>query len=405
MKEEKVTRRRFIKTTSLTAGAGVGLTGLLGCAPKTKALPSIARIGPNESIRIAVVGIRGMGQNHIKAYQSLPKVEVAALCDINTEVLAETGKAFGLGNDALFTDYDKFVGSDIDMVMIATPIPYHTEQTLKALDAGKHVLCEQTMAYTVDECEQVVNAVKKSGLVYMMAENYTYFHYIRQWKKMIDNGRLGEIYYGEAEYIHEIVPLLEKEDGSFFWRAERPPIWYCAHCLGPLLTLMDDRVTKATGAHSGFHRFPERTDKPGFLDMEVGLFMTEKGKTIKILRRQTPVRTHMVYYNLYGTKGSVENGRLGEGGVCYIPDEMGEEKNAETMKYSTVDPDAPEEAKSGGHGASEYYMIRDFIEAVKNGTRPPLDVMRAADFTIPGIIAHEAAMKGGVWMDVPVFNW
>jgi predicted dehydrogenase len=268
------------------------------------------------------------------------------------------------------------------------------------------VLCEQTVAYTVEECEQVLEAVKKSGKQYMMAENYTYFHYIREWKKMIEAGRLGEIVYAEAEYIHEIVNLLEnKEDGSFFWRADRPPIWYCAHCLGPILTLMNDRVIKATGLHSGFHRFPERTDKPGFLDMEVGLFQTEKGKVIKILRSQTPVRPHMVWYTLYGTKGSVENSRFVNNGVLYIKDEMQEEKNAETPEYSTVDPDAPEEAKGGGHGTSEYFMIRDFLESVKNNTRPPIDIIRSIEFTVPGIIAHESALQGGKQMDVPVYSW
>lgn len=357
-----------------------------------------------EKYKIGIVGL-SRGKGFVNVFAAHPDVEVAALCDINEDTLADTGKAFGLSDEKLYTDYDAFVNSDIDIVMIATPIPFHTEETLKALETGKHVLCEQTMAYTVAECEQVVEAVKKSGRIYMMAENYTYFHYIREWKKMIDSGKLGEIYYGEAEYIHEIVHLLEKPDGGFFWRAERPPIWYCAHCLGPLLTLMDDRVVKATGVHSGFHRFPEHRDKPGFLDMEVGLFQTEKGKVIKILRSQTPVRTHMVYYNLYGTKGSVESGRLGQGGVCYIPGEMGGEKNAETPKYSTVNPHAPEEAKGGGHGTSEYYMIRDFLDAVKSNTRPPIDVMRAADFTIPGIIAHESAVRGGQWLDVPIFNW
>jgi len=49
-------------------------------------------------------------------------------------------------------------------------------------------------------------------------------------------------------------------------------------------------------------------------------------------------------------------------------------------------------------------MIRDFIEAIKNNTRPPIDVVRSVDFTLPGICAHEAAMQGGIWVDVPLFG-
>jgi len=147
------------------------------------------------------------------------------------------------------------------------------------------VLCEQTAAYTLDDCERVVNAVRRSGCTYMMAENYTYFHYIQEWRQMVAQGKLGKITYAEGEYIHEIVDLLVDPTTSRpKWRYTRAPIWYCAHCLGPLLTLMDDRIVKATGAQAGRNKHPGETI--AFLDMEVGLFMTQKGSVIKILRSQ-----------------------------------------------------------------------------------------------------------------------
>jgi len=74
-----------------------------------------------------------------------------------------------------------------------------------------------------------------------------------------------------------------------------------------------------------------------------------------------------------------------------------------TAATDITDPNAPEEALRGGHGTSEYYMVRDFIGAIEQNTRPPIDVARALDFTIPGIIAHESAMQGGKWLDVPLF--
>ena len=57
-----------------------------------------------------------------------------------------------------------------------------------------------------------------------------------------------------------------------------------------------------------------------------------------------------------------------------------------------------------GHGTSEYYLVRDFVEAIVNDKKPPIDVVKAIDMTIPGIVAHEAAMKGEVWLDVPHFE-
>ena len=352
--------------------------------------------------KVGIVGL-SRGQGFINVFAAHTEVSITALCDIDTKKLADVGDAFKLPDNARFTDFDDFINADTDIVMVATPIPLHTEHTVKSLEAEKHVLCEQTVAYTIEECAQVVSAVKRTGKIYMMAENYCYFHYIREWKKNVESGRLGEIVYAEGEYIHEIVPLMvDKKTGTYFWRHERPPIWYCAHTLGPILMLMNDRIVKGCGLTSGFKRFPQYNDHPGFLDFEIGLFKTEKGAVIKILRSQVPACPHFVWYSLYGTRGHLENKRVHGEGFLYVVDETPED--GEIFTSSVVDPNAPEEAKKGGHGTSEYYMIRDFISAVENNSRPPIDVIRATEWTIPGIIAHQSAMKGGQWMDVPLLE-
>ena len=83
---------------------------------------------------------------------------------------------------------------------------------------------------------------------------------------------------------------------------------------------------------------------------------------------------------------------------------MPKQPGAQAIECPTVDPDAPAEALSGGHGTSEYYMVRDFVSALERNARPPIDVARAIDFTAPGICAHESALRGGVWIDVPHFG-
>ncbi len=365
-----------------------------------------------QKLNIGIAGLR-RGRGFVSLFAAHPQLNVTALCDLSTDTLSDLGKAFSLPDSALYTDYEQFLAAPMDIVMIATPIRFHAEQTIKALQSGKHVMCEQTAAYTVEDCEAIVQAVKQTGRSYMMAENYSYFHYVRQWQKIVDQGKLGPIYYAEAEYIHEIENLLvDAKTGEYFWRHERPPIWYCAHCLGPLLTLMDDRIVAASGSQAGFHKRPEQSDHLGFLDMEVGLFRTQKGALLKIARSQVAPRyPHTVYYSLYGTKGYVENGRSGSNTEGYLwiegetPDDEKGQRRAEVITCEIVDPDAPEEAKQGGHGTSEYYMIRDFLEAIEKGVHPPIDVMRSMDFTVPGIIAHESAMTDGNWRDVPLFSW
>ncbi|MBZ0297709.1 MAG: Gfo/Idh/MocA family oxidoreductase [Anaerolineae bacterium] len=363
-----------------------------------------------DKIRAGIVGLqRGNGITH--SLQMHPQVEITALCDINTHRLSEIARTFSVADDHLYDNYDNFLNADLDVVVIATPIQIHAEQSIAAMESGKHVLCEQTAAYTIEDCTLLVETVNRTGLKYMMAENYTYFHYIRQWKEQVDQGKLGKIFYAEGEYIHEIVNLLiDPVTKERHWRYTRPPIYYCAHTLGPLLTLMDDRIVKATGVHSGKNIYPQE-EGLGFLDMEVGLFQTEKGAVIKILRSQTAPRHHeVIFYSLYGTKGCIESGRNrteGYGssrGLMYIEGETSRETGAVEIDCPVVDPDAPEEARKGGHGTSELYMVNDFIGSIQNNTKPPIDVIRSIEFTIPGIIAHESAMRGGEWLDVPQFR-
>jgi predicted dehydrogenase len=337
-----------------------------------------------------------------------PDVEIAALCDLDQELLAGKGAEFRVPDAHLYSQFHEFVNAPVDIIVVATPIEYHAEQSIAAMESGKHVLCEQTAAYTVDDCERLVETVKRTGKTYMMGENYCYFHYISEWKQMIEQGKLGQIFYAEGEYLHEIVDLLvDPRTGKRYWRSRRAPIWYCAHTLGPLLTLMDDRIVKATGAHAGRHTYPG--ESIAFLDMEVGLFKTEKGAVIKILRSQVAPRYHdMIFYSLYGTKGFVETGReggwTGTRGRAFLGDGASKETGGQPITCLTSDPNAPAEALKGGHGTSEYYMIRDFVNAIEHRTKPPIDVVRAVDFTLPGILAHEAAMSDGTWIDVPLLG-
>ncbi|GAH05689.1 unnamed protein product, partial [marine sediment metagenome] len=80
--------------------------------------------------------------------------------------------------------------------------------------------------------------------------------------------------------------------------------------------------------------------------MEIGLFRTQKGAVIKILRSQTARRyPHLVFYSLYGTKGVVENGRGKGEGFLYIENEMSKKDGAQAISCSVTDPDAPEGAR------------------------------------------------------------
>jgi predicted dehydrogenase len=182
-----------------------------------------------DRFKVGVVGLN-RGKVFVDLFKSHPKAEVVAICDVNPQLLEKTGRELNLSDKQMFDSFDEFINYPTNIIVIATPIEFHAEQTIKSLEAGKDVLCEQTAAYTVSDCERIVDAVKRTGRIYMMAENYIYFQYVREWKEIIKQGKLGGIVYAENEYLNPIVPLLvDEKTGRFSWRASRAPIWYCAH--------------------------------------------------------------------------------------------------------------------------------------------------------------------------------
>ncbi len=360
--------------------------------------------------KIGLVGVR-RGGNIVDSLRNHPQCEITALCDINSHSLAQMGSSLQLPDSNLFEDFEDFVNADMDVAVVATPIEFHAGQSIAAMETGKHVLCEQTMAYSIEDCLRVIDAAKRTGKTYMMAENYSFYHCVLEWKKKIDAGLLGKIYHAEGEYIHEIVDLLvDPVTGERRWRYPRAPIWYCGHSLGPLLFLMQDRVVRATGVTPGRNMHPDR-ESVSFLDMETGLFLTEKGSVIKILASQTVKRYtkgggYLTWYSLYGTKGFVESGRdPHHEGLEWLEDVDTKEAGARRVHTPFSDPDAPPEARLGGHGTGEYYMVKHFIRSLDEGTLPAFNAVQAADVTIPGLLAHESAMKGGAWIDMPQFGW
>lgn len=349
--------------------------------------------------KIGLVGI-GRGTAYGRVFANNPKTEVVAICDTNEVSLDKSGKDFKLPDNRLFKKYDEFINADFDIAVIGTPIPYHAEQVVKALQNNKHVLSEVTAADTIKGCEQIVEAVKKSKMKYMLAENCNYMHFVRQWKEMIDAGKIGKIIYAEAEYVHEIRDLiLDSGTKEMKWRAQRAPIHYCSHSVGPILYLMDDYIIRCTCMGKDVNIIPNVG--VGAIDVQVALFETSRGVIIKVLRSSVLSRKPaLCHYELYGTKGFIENGleEYDNEGYTYFEDQ---DEISKPMTCSSSDPDAPKEALLGGHGTSEYYIVRDFIRSIESDTTPPIDVIRAMDMTVPGIIAHEAAMKGNIWLDVP----
>jgi len=351
-------------------------------------------------LKVGVVGL-SRGMSFVKMAQLHPTTRLVAVCDLNETRARQVEKSEGL--EAGYTDYERFLEHDLDIVVIATPIPVHVRQAIAALELDRHVLSEVTAVHTLDECEPLIRAVEKSKAKYMLGENCCFWAFIHSWNEIVKQGRVGEIMYAEAEYIHDVRSLMLDKEGQPTWRAGRPPLHYCTHSLGPLLQIMDDRCVSAMALHTGSRMSPE----VGNIDMEVGIFRTEKGSVIKILRGAAVCREPAFhYYSIYGTRGSLENKRPGTGspGTLAYFEDVPNLHDMISIPINDIHPHMGTAARAGGHGTCDYVMFDSFIKSIVEDTPSPIDVYRALDFTLPGICAHISAEQGGRPVEVPVYR-
>ena len=159
-----------------------------------------------EELRVGFSGAP-RAQGFISAFRTVKETEPVALCDVRKAILEKVGKRFGI--EKLYTDYDEMIRTDLDIIVVGTPMPLHVPQSVLALKNGKHVMSEVPAAVDLHQCWQLVNAVIESGKKYMMAENYVYMKPNVLVRELARKGLFGELYFGEGEYIHELKGLNE----------------------------------------------------------------------------------------------------------------------------------------------------------------------------------------------------
>ncbi|HLX69980.1 MAG TPA: Gfo/Idh/MocA family oxidoreductase, partial [Verrucomicrobiae bacterium] len=165
---KQINRRNFLRK-SLVAGAATSLWPLMSHAQNAFSAISNQQVrGANEDLRAAVVGLNGRGRDHVKQLSALKGVRVAALCDVDTDVLDRETKAIrdGGGSVETFTDIRQLLESkDIDVVTIATPHQWHALASIWSIQAGKDVYVEKPVSYSVWEGRKIVEAARKHGRI------------------------------------------------------------------------------------------------------------------------------------------------------------------------------------------------------------------------------------------------
>ncbi|NLO73725.1 MAG: Gfo/Idh/MocA family oxidoreductase [candidate division WS1 bacterium] len=348
-------------------------------------------------LKVGVVGLR-RGSVFVEIFSRMPECQVTAVCDLRAD-LAQAMAAAHPGA-AAYTDYDVMVDKDLDVVVIATPVQSHVEQSVAALSRNRHVLCEVPAAGNLQDCRTLLRAARASKGKYMMAENGVFWAFVEAWREMVREGRLGKLLHAECEYIHDMRELIRGPDGQPTWRAVLPPIHYCTHSLGPVLSLTEDRCVKAVGFSTGANILPG-----GPIDMEVAMFQTAQGASVKLLRgliaeRRPPLH----YYSIYGTRGVLETSRSPEdpvGTTLAMFRDVPNLPRMMKMPLGLTHANVAWPVAALGYGTAEIVMVRAFLRSLLDDTRPPVDIATALNMTVPGLVAHVSAERGSAPLPVP----
>jgi predicted dehydrogenase len=371
-----------------------------------------------EKLNIGIVGAAGRGASFRAPFDAHPVARIHAVCDIREDALTQAAEKLGAAET--YVDYDDMLSqSDIDAVVIGTPMHFHAPQAIIALKQNVHVLSEVTAGVSVQECRDLVQAANRSKAVYMMAENYTYTKPSVLVRELARRGLFGELYYAEGEYLHELKELNEITPWRRTWQTGIDGVTYGTHSLGPILQWLNaaspapDRVTRVCCEGSGHHYRDPRGDIYENQDSCVMLCKTAQGALIKIRVDMLSTRPHAMHNHcLQGTKGCYESARCPQernriwlADLC--PDDAAD-KNRWLDLADLEDEYLPEmwrnpsqAALRAGHGGGDYFEVLDFINSIVEGTPCPIGIHEAMDMTLPGLISQASIANGGAWMDVP----
>ncbi|MCM8817278.1 MAG: Gfo/Idh/MocA family oxidoreductase [Candidatus Omnitrophica bacterium] len=356
-----------------------------------------------KTIKVGVVGVRrGMSFATGARYAGM---KLVAICDTWEEKLKEAEKLLKVKT---YTDYDRFLEHDMDAVILANYFHQHGPLAIKALKAGKHVMSETSSNSTIAEGVELCRTVEKTGLVYMLAENYPYTVFNMEMRRVYKSGEIGEVTYAEGEYNHPMSPesrcLLAP--GINHWRNWMPPTYYCTHALAPLVYITETMPVKVNGlsiARPSINHNTARRADPGF----VILCRMNNGAIFRIFGLILP--GHSNWYRIHGEKGGMELTR-GPGyfgpGLIRIWHEHWTRKKGQPLERTYL-PEWPEKEKlaaKAGHGGGDFWVNWYFAQAIRTKKQPFFDVYKGVALSSVGILAWKSALEDGKPYDVPDFR-
>jgi hypothetical protein len=415
-------RRNFVQN-SVAIGTGAMIAGgnnLHGKASK--------------SVRLGMIGIGSYGTVVLRTTLTLPGVEVAAVCDIKPERVAQAqrlakraGQPEPEGYSRGDEDFRRLIArDDLDGIVITTPWEWHTQMAVVAMKAGKYAAVAVPAAVTIDECWELINTAEETGSHCMLLENACYRRPVMTLLNMVRQGIFGELSHCECGYLHDARYVNFDARGEMLWRADYAIKMnaniYPTHAIGPVahwlnidrgnrfdyLTStgsrslgMNDYVTKMVGPNH-----PNALRKYRMSDVNTSVIKCHNGETILIKYDTHLPRPKTFMWMVQGTNGIYMqdvNGVMIEKGEGHLPkwesfDDYQQKYDHPLWKrYGAV-------ADKKGHGGGDYFEMLAFTESIRRSAPVTIDVYDAATWSSIIAISAESVANGSAPVKFPDFT-
>ncbi|MFL6544713.1 MAG: Gfo/Idh/MocA family protein [Candidatus Udaeobacter sp.] len=376
------------------------------------AMPAVGAPAPDspKKIRLGVVG-GGFGATF--HFHEHPNCTVAAVTDLRADRRERLKKHYKC--DAVYDSLEEMLPKvEIDALAVYSGALDHCKHVEMAMKRGLHVISACPAVWTLEEAAKLHELKEKTGLKYMMAESSYYRYQTIYARDAFQKGAFGELFYYEVEYYHDSGERIDMEkdkrtrqwepDGSPSWRYGLPPMHYPTHCLGFVTGVTKERIDSVSCLGWG-HKNSEQLKTNRYRNpfwSEAAMMRTTNG--------------HMVRCNVFWCVATTEERAqwFGDAGTLYMSDAgiHGDiwkdlRKKAEPIKIpeywkSDMLPEAMRH--NSGHGGSAVFLSAEFINALVEAREPVIDVYESLAMTVPGIVAHQSALKNGEQMKVPQFE-
>lgn len=363
----------------------------------------------DRKLRIGIMGAR-RGSSFAKCLGFIKEAEFTALCETE-ETAVEQIKPFMTPETKVYTEFDPFIHSGLDAVILCNYFDEHAKYAMLAFEAGVSVLSETTAAPTLGECVDLVEAYEKSDVKYMLAVNCMYFGAVHAMKMRIDSGETGDILYGEAEYIHgSSTPhniYADRAPDNLHWRQFLPANMYNMHTLAPLMYVTDSMPRTVSCTVIRNDRMCRERGKLTDTVGSVVVTRMDNGAVFNTTGCSAYAPTSK-WYRLACEKETLETVRYDskEEKLLVARSETDQVVTLPTVQEAGLHRDdiCLSNVSEAGHGGIDFYTTYHFIKYMLGEEEVYFDVYRSVAVSAVAILGWYSALSGSIEMEIPDFR-